>query len=75
MKILWQSPENIGAVDSSTLLSICLPAGRQVAAIRYNACPDFLSRSGTEPTHKTLTGLCASIRAALEQMNIHQQTK
>jgi len=55
MKILWQSPEDIGAVDNSTLLSICLPAGRQVAAIRYKPVPIF-SGSGTKPAHKSSPG-------------------
>jgi hypothetical protein len=30
-------------------------------------------KSGAEPTHKTFTGLSASIRAAFQQMNMHQQ--
>jgi hypothetical protein len=51
MKILWQSPEDIGAVDICTLLSICLPAGRQVAAIRCKPVPIF-SGSGAEAMHK-----------------------
>ena len=52
MQILWQSPEDIGAVDSSTLLNICSGYTLQ---IRHRSLA------------QTFNGFSASIPAAHEQ--------